>query len=564
MHRIDSILRRVRALGVLSAAGVLFLPVNGMALEEVVDKVRPALVRVIVTDGQDRPISSGAGFFISSDGDVVTNAHFIRSDAKVLVETESGAMFQVEKISAADVPHNIAILKVRGRRLPKLDLVQPGELRDGMPLLVVPFALSEEASPIRGQLQLSSGDGEAGSKIPIGAELSASVVGAPVCDISGKVLGLATLTLTGNERKSFVIPAAHIHALMANPQAPVALNATPAAGSASASQNAATDKKSVSSKEFAVHSVIIQGDNSSGSGFIAAYEGQPHLFTNNHVISGNTRLTALLLDGTPLKLSRLLVDGEYDLAVFAQEGGSKGLEILENVDQNVEVGDEVLVVGNSMGSRVVTDLRGTVQGIGPGLVEVDAPFVSGNSGSPVIHVKTGKVIGIATYVEIKSLEGYGKDSKFNQAERRFAYRLDNPSKMEAIDWSRFTRETSALAQMRERTDQVWDLIKDIQTNGKVTNWNSYIRESSHLSMTIGAWQKDLAQAKSGGILIAKRRLISGIIMTLQADTALLNPKLAHAYARKQYDQILKERKVLIGYFRSLEEQLSNDPHFISR
>ncbi len=41
--------------------------------------------------------------------------------------------------------------------------------------------------------------------------------------------------------------------------------------------------------------------------------------------------------------------------------------------------------------------RGRSRGSDRALVEVDAKFVEGNSGSPIIHVKTGKVIGIATF-----------------------------------------------------------------------------------------------------------------------------------------------------------------------
>ena len=48
-----------------------------------------------------------------------------------------------------------------------------------------------------------------------------------------------------------------------------------------------------------------------------------------------------------------------------------------------------------MGRDVVTVSEGKVIGIGSELLEVDAPFVSGNSGSPVLN-HYGQVIGIAT------------------------------------------------------------------------------------------------------------------------------------------------------------------------
>jgi len=88
-----------------------------------------------------------------------------------------------------------------------------------------------------------------------------------------------------------------------------------------------------------------------------------------------------------------------------------------------DIGDPVVVLGNSDGRGVVTEIRGKVIGVGPREIEVDAAFVIGNSGSPVLD-RHGRVIGIATYLrDCRDDEDWSKaDTRFNGI-RRFALRL---------------------------------------------------------------------------------------------------------------------------------------------
>lgn len=172
---------------------------------------------------------------------------------------------------------------------------------------------------------------------------------------------------------------------------------------------------------YAPYLVIIEGDKGAGSGFLATYEGGLYVFTNTHVLSGNNKFSVRLLKGAPITTNGLSVADAYDITALSQTTVTTGgVEILKDIDKNVAIGDDVVVLGNSLGAAVVTEITGKVTGIGPELVEVDAKFVAGNSGSPIIHVKTGKAIAIATFTMIRKIENFGKDSQFNSVERRSA------------------------------------------------------------------------------------------------------------------------------------------------
>jgi hypothetical protein len=312
--------------------------------------------------------------------------------------------------------------------------------------------------------------------------------------------------------------------------------------------------------------LVIEGDKGTGSGFLAKYEGSVYIFTNSHVLSGNTQIRVRALSGQPFSLGQLFVADKYDISRFSQTHSQEGIEILENLDSEVKIGDEVIVLGNSLGSGVVTELKGKVTGIGPELIEVDAKWVSGNSGSPIIHSGTKKVIGIATFSELRTMEGFGKDSKFNKTQRRFGYRLDNVPGWFNTSWQKFSRESATLNALEERTDDVWALAVDIANNGKIVDWGSHLRKGSPIAMSVSQWQRQLSRTSSSNaqLLNEKKRFISGILMTLRSDLGFLKPEQFTGFNREEFEKALKYRDILTSYFLGLKSQLSNDPDFYTR
>ena len=149
--------------------------------------------------------------------------------------------------------------------------------------------------------------------------------------------------------------------------------------------------------------VIVCGDKA-GSGFVVR-EGV---------------VIAHRLDGTRLRLGARDEAVGRDMVRFALDESVPAFDLAAGVP---DIGDPVVVLGNSDGRGVVTEIRGKVIGVGPREIEVDAAFVIGNSGSPVLD-RHGRVIGIATYLrDCRNDEDWSKvNTRFNGI-RRFALRL---------------------------------------------------------------------------------------------------------------------------------------------
>jgi hypothetical protein len=218
--------------------------------------------------------------------------------------------------------------------------------------------------------------------------------------------------------------------------------------------------------------LVVTAREGSGSGFVARLNGEPLLITNAHVIAGASRLQFQRLSGTPVAPGKGRLAFGHDVATFIAPDALLSLEISQDVSKDAAIGDEVIVYGNSHGASVATELKGKIVGLGPELVEIDAPFVPGNSGSPILHVKSGKVIGIASYVKTRKHDELSKDSGVAEV-RRFGYRLDTIKNWQDLNWPLFQREAAQIQAIEDFSDAYFQFWEDLNKNkGRISSLSS--------------------------------------------------------------------------------------------
>jgi len=166
--------------------------------------------------------------------------------------------------------------------------------------------------------------------------------------------------------------------------------------------------------------VIIETDGGCGSGFIVVQDGKKYLMTNYHVIANTKNIKFSLLDGKQIKLETVELSDNLDLARFALKEKEVVYQALKMSADLPSIGETIHVYGNSDGKGVVTEIPGQITGVGPEIIEVDATFVRGNSGSPIIN-QNGEVVGVATFVTRNNRDWVARDTRFENV-RRFGYR----------------------------------------------------------------------------------------------------------------------------------------------
>ncbi len=184
-----------------------------------------------------------------------------------------------------------------------------------------------------------------------------------------------------------------------------------------------TDVPSLSTADIVEHArsavVRIDGPEGGGTGFIVDPEG--YILTNEHVISGQSRLTVVFDNGTRVTPRVIASDATRDIALL-KVTTSRTLTALP-FTKSVRVGDEVIALGHPLNlGEDPTITKGIVSAFrnydGVEHIQTDAAINPGNSGGPLLNLK-GEVVGMNTSVQREiqgeeySAQGIGFAIKFD-------------------------------------------------------------------------------------------------------------------------------------------------------
>jgi serine protease Do len=169
-----------------------------------------------------------------------------------------------------------------------------------------------------------------------------------------------------------------------------------------------------------------------GSGFIVRPDGV--IVTNAHVVSGATRISVALRDGTTYQAKLLGADETNDLAVVKIDARNLPVAPLGN-SSNLLIGEWAIAIGSPFGFLLANSepsvTAGVVSGTGRNLaaesngagiyvdmIQTDASINPGNSGGPLVNA-LGEVIGVnsSIYTPSGGSIGLGFAIPINRAKR---------------------------------------------------------------------------------------------------------------------------------------------------
>jgi S1-C subfamily serine protease len=216
-------------LGLLVARSALALDVPHLAAT-----VKPSVVLVTLYDDRGTKLGSGSGFFISSDGKLVTNHHVIKGASRATVSLSDGREVAVKRVLADDAKHDIAVIEVEGGGYAPLSIGDTAALHVGDDVVVVgsPLGLSTTVSSgivaavredgLAKDTRFDSDDDKemvAAWGLQITAPVSHGSSGSPILDARGEVVGVAVAVLGEGENINFGVPTAFVKAAIAAAEA---------------------------------------------------------------------------------------------------------------------------------------------------------------------------------------------------------------------------------------------------------------------------------------------------------------------------------------------------------
>lgn len=206
------------------------IPISREPVADLVERVMPSVVSIDIIskriedpfegeEDQDRrkQIGGGSGFFVTTDGMIVTNRHVLDdADVDYEVMTNDGRRYSA-KVLAIDTVLDLAILKIDGNNFPALSLGDSSAVRPGQTVIAIGNTLAAFQNSVTMGIvsginrKLWTGDDETSIEmleeaIQTDAAINYGNSGGPLIDLSGEVIGVNT-AVGDAQSLGFALPA---------------------------------------------------------------------------------------------------------------------------------------------------------------------------------------------------------------------------------------------------------------------------------------------------------------------------------------------------------------------
>jgi putative serine protease PepD len=170
-----------------------------------VAKVAARLANSVVTISSDIASDStngeatGTGVVMTSDGEILTNAHVVEDASEVRVLFAGDTEPVVARVLAADAGNDLALLKVNASNLVAATFAKPGSVKLGDQVVAIGYALALDGGPsvttgIVSALKrtIFTDSGALNRLIQTDAAISSGNSGGPLANMRGEVVGINT------------------------------------------------------------------------------------------------------------------------------------------------------------------------------------------------------------------------------------------------------------------------------------------------------------------------------------------------------------------------------------
>lgn len=162
-----------------------------------------------VDSGLSEGEATGTGVVVTSDGEILTNAHVVDGATEVRVRFAGDTEPVVAEVLAADAGNDLALLKVNATSLTAATFAKPGSVRVGDQVVAIGYALALDGGPsvttgIVSAMKrtIFTESGALNSLIQTDAAISSGNSGGPLANMRGEVVGINTAVARGDTNSS--------------------------------------------------------------------------------------------------------------------------------------------------------------------------------------------------------------------------------------------------------------------------------------------------------------------------------------------------------------------------
>jgi hypothetical protein len=181
------------------------------SLPSLIKRIEPSTVIVFTYDDKGEFLRLGSGFFISQNGDIITNYHVLQGASSAEVKTSDDKTYPITYIVVKDEQSDIIRLSVDipSKYVHSLSLSATVP-EVGERILVYGSPLGLEKTVSDGIISAIREVPGYGKLIQITAPISPGSSGSPVLNMKGEVIGIATFQFIEGQNLNFAIPSERI------------------------------------------------------------------------------------------------------------------------------------------------------------------------------------------------------------------------------------------------------------------------------------------------------------------------------------------------------------------
>ena len=171
-----------------------------------VRRIRPSIVTIYVYNYDGSPKALGSGFFYNSRGDILTNSHVLTPNSRAEIRTVSGKKYPVGSVIERDEKKDIVKAKTLAPK--ETPFLKPAAIPpvSGDSIMVIGSPMGLEQTVSEGIVSAWRDIPGKGTVVQISAPVSPGSSGAPVLNIKGEVIGIATFQMLKGQNLNFAVP----------------------------------------------------------------------------------------------------------------------------------------------------------------------------------------------------------------------------------------------------------------------------------------------------------------------------------------------------------------------
>ncbi|OGC78632.1 MAG: hypothetical protein A2145_02620 [candidate division Zixibacteria bacterium RBG_16_40_9] len=182
-------------------------------MEQVLEKVSPSIVAIMVKDGEGNTKKVGSGVVISDNMILTTQSCVGDIDENLTIKLQNGKELYPEQIDliCSDYETNICFIKLKTSGLPKVEFAQNEKIKAGALGIAVgncPYSKGVKVNwGILGRSWIGGEDPYDEALLILDAKLGPEAGGTPVFNNSGQLIGIVEGKIEGEDNLALILPA---------------------------------------------------------------------------------------------------------------------------------------------------------------------------------------------------------------------------------------------------------------------------------------------------------------------------------------------------------------------